>query len=127
MTFLSLLIFRASMRRARVRPVHVLRCVIYCADAAAFAAVVATIFWLVYDPWLNRRGTWGDAYWFLGSSRALPGALAALLVILTYRLWIAFRHYLRFEHALATAIASQIMIGLLALKLALDYYASNPY
>ena len=127
LTFLSLLIFRASMRRARVRPVHALRCVIYSGDIALLTAAPATCFWLAYDPWLSRRAVWGSVYRYLGSSRAPAFVMIVLFVILTWRLWIAFRRYLRFEHALATAIASQIMIGLLMLKLALDYYVAHPY
>jgi hypothetical protein len=46
-------------------------------------------------------------------------------MILTYRLWIAYRRYLRFEHALATAIASQLMIALLTLKLIADFYSAT--
>jgi hypothetical protein len=107
--------------------VHVLRCVIYSADAAALTAATATIFWLGYESWLSRRRIWGDGCWYLSSTHAATFVIVALFAILTYRLWIAFGRYLRFEHAFATAIASQIMIGLLALKLALDYYVANPY
>ena len=127
MTCLSMLVFRASMRRARVRTVHVLRCVIYCADFAAVTAAAATLFWLVYDPWLSRRRIWSDGYWLFSSSRSLGLVIMALFAILTIRLWIAFRRYLRLEHPLATAIASQVMIGLFTLKLALDYYSAHPY
>jgi hypothetical protein len=127
LTFLSLLIFRASMRRARVRPVHVLRCVIYSGDVALLTAAAATCAWLAYDPWLSRRAVRVEFYGYFGSARGAAWVMIALFVILTWRLWIAFRRYLRFEHAFATAIASQVMIALLTLKFALDYYAAHPY
>jgi hypothetical protein len=46
---------------------------------------------------------------------------AGLLALLTYRLWIAYRKYLRFDHALATVTVSQIMVALLVFKFALDW------
>jgi hypothetical protein len=122
-TFLSLMVFRASMRRARVRAVHVLRCVIYTADVAALAAAAVCVTWFFYDRWLG--GTWSATWWRFGSARGVPIVVAVLFMILTYRLWIAYRRYLRFEHALATAIASQLMIALLTLKLIADFYSAT--
>jgi hypothetical protein len=127
LTFLSLMVFRASMRRARVRPVHVLRCVIYSADAAAIAAAAITMAWLVYDPWLGRAGIWSGAWWRFSSANGALWVIFALFVLLTYRLWLAYRRYLRFDHPLATAIASQIMIALLTLKFAADFYSATGY
>ena len=125
LTFASLLVFRASMRRARVRPVHVLRCVIYSADAAVLAALLVGLIWFFYDPWFARAWYWGGTWWSLGSNSAVSIALAVMFTLLTYRLWIAFRRYLRFEHALATALASQIMIALLTVKLMADFYSGS--
>src|SRR4051794_13361639 len=39
LTFLALMVFRISMRRARVKSVHVLRCVLYSADALLWAGL----------------------------------------------------------------------------------------
>jgi len=125
MTFASLLIFRASMRRARVRPVHVLRCVIYTADAAVVAALLVGAFWYFSDAWFPRTWFWSGVWWSYGSDGAAPIAIGVIFVILTYRLWIAYRRYLRFEHALATAIASQVMIALLTVKLMADLYSAS--
>jgi hypothetical protein len=127
MTFASLLVFRASMRRARVRPVHVLRCVIYSADLAAVAAAIVTIGWLFCDPWLHRTRNWSEFWWRFSSAQGALWVIAVLFALLTFRLWIAYRRYLRFDHPLATAIASQIMIGLLTLKFAADFYVSTRY
>jgi hypothetical protein len=127
LTVLSLLVFRASMRRARVRPVHVLRCVIYTADAAVLIAVAAGAFWFFYDPWLSRSGTWYGTWYQFKSDRSVVYVLGGMFLILTYRLWIAYKRYLRFDHALATAIASQVMIGLLTLKLVADFYSSTRF
>ena len=121
------MVFRASMRRARVRPVHVLRCVIYSADAAALAAAIVTVAWLVYDPWLSRARISSATWWRFSSANGALWVIFALFIVLTYRLWIAYKRYLRFDHPLATAIASQIMIGLLTLKLAADFYSATGY
>jgi hypothetical protein len=108
LTFATLMIFQVSMRRAKVRPVHVLRCTIYCCDAG---------------PWLVPLGLF--AYVLL-SGRVLPplglgmplGAHGMMLAVLalplytTCRLWAAYRFYLRFDHPLATAVASQVIVPL---------------
>ena len=125
LTFASLMVFRASMRRARVRPIHVLRCVVYSADVAALVAAITTIVWFFYEPWLRQQGNWSAAWWQYAGTGGAVIVVAFLFAVLTYRLWIAFRRYLRFEHALATALASQIMIALLTIKLAADLYTSS--
>jgi hypothetical protein len=118
LTFAALMVFQISMRRAKVRPVHVLRCVIYSADVALPIALLAAAL-ATYPLWL-----------MLSRSRTLPiyrreawgfDLSVALLVLLTYRLWIAYRKYLRFDHALATVVVSQIMVALLVFKFALDW------
>jgi len=43
-TFLTLMIFQASMRRARIKTVHVLRCVIYSADVLVWLLAAILIF-----------------------------------------------------------------------------------
>jgi hypothetical protein len=125
MTFVSLLVFRASMRRARVRPAHVLRCVIYAADAAVLAALLIGLLWFYYDSWFARGWYWSGAWWSLGNNYAVSIALGIMFALLTYRLWIAYRRYLRFDHALATAVASQLMIALLTVKLMADFFTSS--
>ena len=43
LTFLSLMVFRISMRRARVKSVHVLRCVLYSADGVIWAGMALVL------------------------------------------------------------------------------------
>jgi hypothetical protein len=117
LTVAALMVFQASMRRAKVRPVHVLRCVIYSADACclATACMVGAV---VYAEWLAARAG------YIGIYQAVELTLwitLGLMLLLTYRLWVAYRKYLRFDHALATVVASQVMVGLLVLKFALDW------
>lgn len=112
-TFLALMIFQVSMRKARVKPMHVMRCVLYSYDVvfwvgagwllmtalAAFAAVVT----FSRDP-LELSGFY-PVLW-------LPAALVA-----TDRMWVAYAKYLRFDRPLATILASQVIAFLVALNL----------
>jgi hypothetical protein len=108
-TLAALMVFQASMRRAKVCWTHVLRCVLYSADlfvwcAAPLALVV--LFVIAGRVWPPQNPL-GDA-WAL-----LP---AALLLWAGYRLFTAYRLYLRFDHALATVVASQVIVVLVFCK-----------
>jgi hypothetical protein len=114
LTLAGLLIFQASMRKARVRQTHVLRCAVYCGDVVLpfglLIAVAVAINFFVTD------------YYDVGTARGYSVLiLFALPLLMTWRLRQAYRHYMRFDHALATAFVTQLMILLLAFKLALDW------
>src|SRR5438046_8256562 len=54
LTFLTLMIFRLSMRRARVRSIHVLRCVIYSFDSVLWLGALMILLPLtaaLSGPW----------------------------------------------------------------------------
>jgi hypothetical protein len=120
LTLAALMVFQVSMRRAKVKPIHVMRCVIYSADALVLLL-------LALAPSLLSnvvRGRWGTLFLSGMFEIRLTGyALLFAATVITYRLWIAYRFYLRFEHALATVLASQVMVGLLVWKLGLDWHA----
>lgn len=113
LTLAALLVFQWSMRRARIKLVHVVRCTVYSADMRMLLAVVYAA--VAVDYWrLNQfSGGWWSYGW-LGLAAAF-----APLPLFIYRLVMAYRHYLRFDHALATVLASQAMVGLLVWKLLL--------
>jgi hypothetical protein len=120
LTFLSLLVYRASLRQARIRPVHVLRCVIYSADLAALAIVPLYFALSVWnDPYLLNRWQ-GQGGWYFPFGLAIDATTLELgilmLLLLGYRLAIAYRRYLHFPHAAAAVLASQVMVGLVLLK-----------
>lgn len=117
--FLALLVFQQSIRRARVRPVQVLRCAIYCGDLTLFFAFGLIVMLAVVDP---RDGlqTVGHPLksFFLGGSAddygrplliILGTGVLAMVLLNSTRLWVAYRAYLRFERALALVVASQIV------------------
>jgi hypothetical protein len=116
-TLAGLMIFQASMRRARVRPIHVLRCVFYAGDVALWWAIGAAAV-VAIDIYRNGMGaqTWAQA-----RSTPIHWLMVAGLLVATWRLAAAYRHYLRFPHAWATALAVQFMVALLLFKLVLDW------
>jgi hypothetical protein len=61
-----------------------------------------------------ERSLWAFTYGFAEQAAI---ALILALGLLTYRLACAYRRYLRFRHAILTVIASQVMVGLVLLKL----------
>jgi hypothetical protein len=115
LTLGTLLIFRASMRRAKVRGVHALRCALYCCDGALWLGTAAVI----SVPWLMQRLDLGR---YIGYRHL---ALAALLyaAVTAWRLAAACRHYLRFDHPRATALASQVIV---LLGVLVYLYLSHP-
>ena len=132
LTFLTLLLFRFSMRRARIRPVHVLRCVVYGFDAVLWAglAAAAVAGWVLWaQQGLTRGPPGGTSDWLWGLLDAYTrdpvagtalAAAALLLPFMAWRLIVAYRQYLRFDHAAATVLASQLIVLLAFLVLAVN-------
>lgn len=108
-TFLSLMIFQKSMSRAQVKRIHVARCVLYSFDVGVWVGFIM----LCVLPMQFFALVWG-------AHDALALALQAALVFGAYRLWIAYRSYLRFDHALAVVLSTQVIT---ALVFALIYVA----
>lgn len=112
--FSSLLIFRWSMRRAKVGTKHVLRCVVYAHDTmlltsvgaiavwAAYAAMMATDVW-PYDRDLIRTLS---ATWVV---LMIGGYLLAMI-----RLLRAYQLYMRFDHVVSMLLCV-VVISLLLL------------
>jgi hypothetical protein len=103
------MVFRISMRRARVKAVHVLRCVIYSGDIALLAGAAALAAAL---PWM------GSVLFSTGAVRCglIDTVLAWIgtvyVAIFFYRLAIAYRRYLKFDWPVATVLASQVIVFL---------------
>jgi hypothetical protein len=118
LTFAALMVFQVSMRRVRLRPIHVLRCVVHASDVViwlALAMLIAIGVEMYRDNAIAvRQYGWAPANIFL--VRAMPFVLLLLLV----RVAFAYRLYLRFRHAVAVAIASQVIVWLILAKLTLD-------
>jgi hypothetical protein len=109
LTFLALMIFQASMRRAKVKPVHVMRCVTYTFDAIGlFSWALLVAIGMSVAAWLLLG--W-DNYWRWQQSATAWWMLAAIL-LLVYRLTIAYQSYLQFRHAFITVFTAQFLVAL---------------
>jgi hypothetical protein len=111
LTFLTLMIFRISMRRAKVKAIHVRRCVLYSADALTWAGVcllgVSGLSALAILMGMTKGFVADMAAWML--------PLFSLLIVA--RLGIAYQYYLRFDRPWATVIASQVIVLLVLLNI----------
>ena len=131
--FATLLLFRISMRRARIRPPHVLRCVVYSFDialwvavAGAAALVLRALQWNVLAP-----RSWGPPRALIPTdiifqyrpdvfTDTLFWAETIALFVAGYRLTRAFCHYLRFNHAVATVAAAHVAAALALLLILVE-------
>lgn len=113
LTFMALMLFRWSMRKARIKPVHVLRCVLYSFDLGLWVGGVISVatlstFLVTKTASLNQYVRTGIVWFCL---------FMALLAI--RRLRIAYRVYLCFDHAFMTVLSSQVIVFLIVLLVAL--------
>jgi hypothetical protein len=93
LTLISLLIFRMSMRQAKIKTVHVLWTVIYSCDfTISILIAIAGVYWF--------QNSYDRGWLYV----AMAGVCA---VITSYRLSIAFQRYVRVHLPLATVLASQ--------------------
>jgi hypothetical protein len=106
MTLLSLLVFQASMRRARIKTGHVLRCAIYGCDFSFLLAAILVALSFSFG-WRDRS----DAFVLM---------MICPLVAL-YRLTFAYKRYLRFNHPFFTVLASQVMVFLATFVVLLNW------
>ena len=109
LTFVTPMIFRASMRRAKVKTVHVLRCTLCSCDAG-----------VLLIPLGGLLGGASVAYAFLPALQAIGidyRMIAALVFAgyTSYRLAAAYSLYMRFDRPAATALASQGIVLLFVL------------
>lgn len=110
LTLLALLSFQVSMRRARLRTTHVFRAVLYSSDVCLWVTLPLAL--LVWTTWAARG--WPPRAFFPDLTAALPWVVLAILL---YRLHAAYERYLRFDHALTTVLASQMIVYLAYWKL----------
>jgi hypothetical protein len=108
-TFLAMMVFQISMLRARVRAIHVARCVVYTSDVllwyqvALAIGVVATQLGARFDFETNGYGL-----------------MSVALLFFMYRFAMALRLYLRFDHPVSTMLATQAIAALAVLAVMLN-------
>lgn len=120
-TLLGMMIFQASMRRARIKQVHVLRCVVYSYDVLLIVGLVALTItvmavwfrWSIRQPvLLPSVGNLAYNYRPMGATLYEYG-LWVVLVVAGWRLGRAYHYYLRFDHPYWMAYSVQLIVALL--------------
>jgi hypothetical protein len=110
LTTFTLLIFRQTMRQAKIKPAHVLRCAIYAGSFTTLLAIPLTHVIVRYSAWmLYGRTIFVDYHGMI--------AVLLLIAVLTYRLSIAYRVYLAFPQSVATCALAQAVVTLALLAL----------
>lgn len=107
-TAVLLMIFLQSMRRARVRFVHVTRCLVYSSDAIVWAGAASAIIMAIY--------TLGAVLFLTQPFSPWPFfALVCLRwwTVVVWRLYQAYRRYMRSDHALLTVLSTQVILFLI--------------
>ncbi|HEY8748702.1 MAG TPA: hypothetical protein VIM11_12055 [Tepidisphaeraceae bacterium] len=107
LTAISLLIFQQSMRRAKVKAGHALRCAIYSGDVIVWGVLLQ---WaaILFES-MDTRG-WGTS---VALARMLTLGIVLTLAVTFMRLIEAYKHYMKFPHVLATIGLSQFAVILL--------------
>jgi len=111
LTFGSLMVFRWSMRRAKIKTVHVLRCCIYCYDLIMWVGLIFFILiipplFIVFLPSITQ--SYEELIFYV---------VSVALLIAFFRMWMAYRYYLRFNHPFLTVFASQVIVCMASLEL----------
>lgn len=114
LTALTLAIFWRTIRRARIHPAHILRCTIY--SAGVFPLLLPVLVGGIHLFEFHLTSPWRTRTILLGWEAFILCFLAA--AIMSWRLIIAYREYLRFPHAEATCVAVQsiVLLALLAMS-----------
>ena len=122
LTLASLLVFQISIRRARIRTIHLARCVLYCFDIPSWCLILlaGTIGLSLAGSWipLQQRSIYSGVDL---CSLSMLLLLAVSMCVGAWRLYQACALYLRFSWPAATVVASQA-IALLVLMVVL-YHA----
>ena len=113
-TLAALLIFQTSMRRARVREQHLLRCVVYSGDALVWTGIG-----LLAGGLIGVLPRFPDYY---GAVRPIVASVLPAIFLATYRLGVAYQRYLRFQHAWSTVFMSQVIFLLVVTTILALFY-----
>jgi hypothetical protein len=115
-TAATLMLFRASMRQAKVNGGHLLRASIYSCDLGMLlTAITVAVYWLHDVRTIGQLR--GHDVVELAAILAFVTA-AGCAVVTTYRLTFACSRYLRFHLPLATVVATQVIALLVLLVVA---------
>ncbi len=111
MSACALLIYRSSMRQAKIERHHVNRCVTYSYDAVVWPISFMVMLGALAVIWPVTRLDWQIEVLCWSLLLLLPVVWAVMSV----RLACAYRYYLRMKHAVAAVLAGQIIVALLVM------------
>jgi hypothetical protein len=117
LTAITFQIFQITMRRVRVRPMHVMRVAIYASDINVSLSALLSLPMVASVAQLLLGGANGPLPSFAWMFSYLRWACVAVLLLLTLRLYFAVKYYLRFNHPLATVVSVQVIVALAMFKL----------
>jgi hypothetical protein len=109
LVLLTLNIFTATIKRASIKRSHLFRCAVYSSDAFVLFMLLPLLITTV-----------SSAVRWYGDTSSVVHSLLLLVAVATYHLAVAFRRYLRFPHATATAFAVQFIVLLAVITLLLQ-------
>jgi hypothetical protein len=107
MSTVALLIYRSSMRQAKIEKHHVDRCVAYSYDVVVWL-VLGMLMLGIWVLLFLRITSWQA--WLL--SWCLLLLLPGVWLLMTIRLALAYRYYLRMRHAVLAVAAGQVIVAL---------------
>ncbi len=110
----TLFIFQASMRRARIRSVHVLRAIVYSFDLLLWFVVPLLVVGGLRVLLALQAGPQSFVLEMFGLGQFCVVLVCMLLA--AYRLTRAYRHYLQFDRPVWTILASQCICVLIVLN-----------
>jgi len=106
--FLPLMIFGVSMHRAHVKTIHVVRCVLYSSDTSLWVVALALLLAILTTLAALYTGvSWLDRHDFM--PLAIAALMAVFLLLYLWRLTVAYRRYLKFDHSFATVLSAHII------------------
>jgi hypothetical protein len=104
----ALLIYRSSMRRAKLERHHVDRCVAYSYDVVVWPISFLLMLGALAVVWPFRRLSWEIELLCWSVFLLLP----AVWAVMSVRLACSYRYYLRMRHAVAAVVAGQVIVAL---------------
>lgn len=106
--FLPLMIFGVSMQRAHVKTIHVVRCVLYTSDTSLWVVALALLLAVLTTLAALYTGvSWLDRHDFM--ALAIAALMGVFLLLYLWRLTVAYRRYLKFDHSFATVLSAHII------------------
>ena len=119
LTLAAMMVLQISMRRARLKPIHLARCVLYSCDVSAWAAlfivacIATTLAPFLFDP-AAQTFRFGRPDFVLGHAL---GWIGLTITWSTWRLRTACKYYLRFNWPTVIAVLMHVVVLLTVLML----------